>query len=727
MDTKRTFLGSLIGIFPCAAFSLGIGEMELSSYLHTPLEAKIPIFSADDVPKEAIRVGLADAESFQRAGLERFHHLNKLMFEVKEAEKGQFYIDLKSKPPIREPFLSFLLEISWPTGSLVKEYTVLLDPPVLLAPATLEAPQATISSLSNATAESSAATNDLNFSTPDSIEIIPVQSADTLWAIAMRYRPQGASVLSTMKAIHEQNPNAFIANNMNLLKAGSQLEIPVFEPGLVDPSNTQVNPQKLAATSEGNPQFSAKKEIGTIDFAQLDTPGAMSDAAVGVFEPQLQEQTSEPSLATVETTETPNEAEQGGLLKLVVGNKEVGDSSVLFEEDDQAGSEFSVVPSEISEKLALTEESLDTLIRENIELRQQVATLREQAMNFDNGIELANAELKALQAAQTKEIHEIRKRIRESLEANQGGNSILWLSILLGLFSFTTALLMVLWYREKSIRNAAIQDVQKNTVTTTDESTANESTQPLVNSSQKVMSISEEDLVEFESLDDVNDDLSEEALNVSEEALISLLSKDPANENAHIKLLKLYLKSDNEIAFLRHRDSLPSELLTNEAFIAKVKVLDPDNASLTNDGPVDTSDDTQEQFKPILKSDALTQAVIELKEKDTVSESVPVMPHESEQIPEQELSAQGTIASGLRLEPIESKENTPKTAKESAVFRVEEDSDLAAEDKNATKLDLARAFIEMNSIYNARLMLQQVIEEGTNDQANQAKELLKRT
>lgn len=725
MDTKRTFLGSLIGIFPCAAFSLGIGEMELSSYLHTPLEAKIPIFSADDVPKEAIRVGLADAESFQRAGLERFHHLNKLMFEVKEAEKGQFYIDLKSKPPIREPFLSFLLEISWPTGSLVKEYTVLLDPPVLLAPATLEAPQATIASLSSATAESSAATNDLNFSTPDSIEIIPVQSADTLWAIAMRYRPQGTSVLSTMKAIHEQNPNAFIANNMNLLKAGSQLEIPVFEPGLVESSNAQTNPQKLPAASEGNPQFSAKKEIGTIDFAELDTPGAMSDATVGVFEPQLQEQTSELSLATVETTETPNEAEQGGLLKLVVGNKEVEDSSVLFEEGDQADSEFSAVPSEISEKLALTEESLDTLIRENIELRQQVATLREQAMNFDNGIELANAELKALQAAQTKEIHEIRKRIRESLEANQGGNSILWLSMLLGLFSFTTALLMVLWYREKTIRNAAIQDVKQDTVTTTDESTATESTQPLVNS-QKVMSINEEDLVELESLDEVNDDLSEEALSVSEEALTSLLSKDPANEDAHIKLLKLYLKSDNEIAFLRHRDSLPSELLTNQAFIAEVKALEPDNATTISQGSDDTSDDAQDQFKPILKSDALTQAVTELKEKDTVSDSAPVMPQVPEQVSEQESSAQAS-ESGLRLEPIKSKENTPKTAKESAVFRVEEDSDLAAEDKNATKLDLARAFIEMNSIYNARLMLQQVIAEGTNDQADEAKELLKRT
>ncbi len=684
MNMKRTFLGGLIGIFPCAAFSLGIGEVDLSSFLHTPLDAKIPIFSSEDLSKESIKVRLADNQAFQRAGLERYHHLTKLIFEVKQGEKGQYFIELKSRPPIREPFLSFLLEVSWSTGSLIKEYTLLLDPPAIAAPAVTEVVEHQNDTFKQANIEILSA---------GSFEVIPVNEADTLWAIAMRYRPQGMSVFSTMQVIHQNNPNAFIANNMNLLKAGAQLEIPTFGMKF---SNDYGSEGELSGVDRAKTQ-----QIGVIDFAELESVRQESTTSqLGAFQSEAAESSAtESSIKPHEVAEAAPEPNTGGLLRLVVADTLVEDSADLFAEEASTGESVSEVSNELSEKIALTEESLDTLIRENIELRQQVASLREQAMNFDNGIELANSELKAMQAAQAKELHEIRKRIRESIEANRGGSSLMWLSILLGLFSITTALLLALWYRDKVLRKDTNQVAQSFSELAVEVPKPNTFVQ-----GQKDLTISKEDLVELETLDDTPEDFSDAARAVSEEALLSLLTKEPLNQAAHVKLLRLYQKADNQMAFQRHKDSLADILLEDEDFKAKLLALD-ESLQQTSENLI----------QPILKSDALKQAVYELKDKGDEGKE------------DTQIDAEETKVASLRLEPVDNKWNTPKTAKESAVFRVEEDSDLGSEDKNATKLDLARAFIEMNSIYNARLMLQQVIEDGSDLQANEAKELLKRT
>ena len=114
----------LAGLIPLSVGALGLGEISLKSALNQVLVAEIPVTadSADDLSQLDVR--LASAETFQRFGLDRPQFLNTLNFTV-DGDR----IRVTSSLPVSEPFVSLLLEINWPQGRLLREYTMLLDPP----------------------------------------------------------------------------------------------------------------------------------------------------------------------------------------------------------------------------------------------------------------------------------------------------------------------------------------------------------------------------------------------------------------------------------------------------------------------------------------------------------------------------------------------------------------------------------------------------------------------
>ena len=111
-----------------SVYGLGLGSIELGSALNQPFSAEIEVIT--DVPGEAaeLAVQLASQEAFLRAGIDRPQSLNKLSFSLRE-RGGRSFILVSSADPIVEPFLNFLVEVDWKRGNLVREYTVLLDPP----------------------------------------------------------------------------------------------------------------------------------------------------------------------------------------------------------------------------------------------------------------------------------------------------------------------------------------------------------------------------------------------------------------------------------------------------------------------------------------------------------------------------------------------------------------------------------------------------------------------
>jgi pilus assembly protein FimV len=136
---------------PGSGYTLGLGEIEVNSALNQKFNADIELLSATPEDTESIIIKLASRKEFARAGLDRPYLLNDLRFKA-ETINGSPHIKVTSGSPVREPFLNFLVEIDWPNGHLLREYTVLLDPPVFMtqsaarpaaaAPAALKSPPA---------------------------------------------------------------------------------------------------------------------------------------------------------------------------------------------------------------------------------------------------------------------------------------------------------------------------------------------------------------------------------------------------------------------------------------------------------------------------------------------------------------------------------------------------------------------------------------------------------
>src|SRR6185503_12940144 len=113
------------------AFALGLGAIQVKSKLNQPLDAEIAVLSENAADAAGLDVKLATAEDFQRVGLDRGRVAIPIDFSVSTNNRGQSVIRVTSKDSVREPLLDFLVEVNWAKGKLLREYTVLLDPPVV--------------------------------------------------------------------------------------------------------------------------------------------------------------------------------------------------------------------------------------------------------------------------------------------------------------------------------------------------------------------------------------------------------------------------------------------------------------------------------------------------------------------------------------------------------------------------------------------------------------------
>ena len=133
MSGKLRVLVSAILLAPAAAMGLGLGEIRLSSALNEPFSAEIDLVAATPEELAALDAHLASQEVFTRYGLDRPSFLSSLEFNVGRGQDGRNVLLVRSRDAISEPFVSFLIDVNWPRGRLLREYTVLLDPPAMLA------------------------------------------------------------------------------------------------------------------------------------------------------------------------------------------------------------------------------------------------------------------------------------------------------------------------------------------------------------------------------------------------------------------------------------------------------------------------------------------------------------------------------------------------------------------------------------------------------------------
>lgn len=246
---------ALLFLLSSELWALGLGEIKLDSALNEPLRAEIELLSATPEELAGLRVAMASAETFDRYGLDRPVFLQNLQFQIRHSgrEDGNV-VEIRSVNPVTEPFVTFLVEASWARGRLLREYTLLLDPPTFAPAAAAQPTPAVTAPTRSAPADSgridrSEPVAAARAPDPEPVQTSPpsvvpqpvvddrpyddatgaghtVERNETLWGIASRTRPDGRLTMNqTMLAIFEANQQAF-GGNINILRAGATLRIP---------------------------------------------------------------------------------------------------------------------------------------------------------------------------------------------------------------------------------------------------------------------------------------------------------------------------------------------------------------------------------------------------------------------------------------------------------------------------------------------------------------------
>ncbi|WP_427852986.1 FimV/HubP family polar landmark protein [Stenotrophomonas acidaminiphila] len=255
----RSIQGMLVlalGLYSSAALALGLGNIRVLSRPGQPLVAEIPVISSDPGELERATVGLASAATFERVGLSRPEGLvGELQFQFAQDAQGRAVVRVTSATPVQVPALSFLIEVDWGQGRLVREYSALVAAPeaaTAVAEPVIEAPAAAPSNLivrepaplpasaptPTATPKPAPATAavapaaaprpaPLSQTTAPDGTLAPVRSGQTLSGIAGQLaRDNGVSLDQAMVALLRANPEAFIRGNVNLLRQGAVLRVP---------------------------------------------------------------------------------------------------------------------------------------------------------------------------------------------------------------------------------------------------------------------------------------------------------------------------------------------------------------------------------------------------------------------------------------------------------------------------------------------------------------------
>lgn len=232
---------SLTAWYAGAGHALGLGDLSLHSALNQPLLARIQLHDSEGLRPADVKVALADAESFSRLGLARPLFLGDLRF-TPVMENRQLVIRVESASPVNEPYLSFVLQLTQANGSLLREYTLLLDPPLYQPAPVLASTQAGTAapggqaSSPAAVRSSSRATAIPSGPAPGALSPAPPRpgagrywtvAGDSLWSIAVATREDTrVSVQRQMDAIVALNRHAFVNGDPRRLRIGQELVLP---------------------------------------------------------------------------------------------------------------------------------------------------------------------------------------------------------------------------------------------------------------------------------------------------------------------------------------------------------------------------------------------------------------------------------------------------------------------------------------------------------------------
>ena len=254
MHNLTKTLAAMSLLAPLTAHSLGVGDIKLHSALNQKLNAEIALSLAADEDLSDIKVTLATPDKFDKLGIAWSYFLSKVKFQPVVKANGKVVIKMTSDEVVQEPFLDFLVEVSWPKGDIFKEFTVLVDPPTDYQQGRIDAPVISSSKPSSNTVNVNTTVQNNITSLAVEGEYGPTNRNDSLWKVAEKVKDSDISVEQMMMALYKANPRAFYKKNVNALMAGKTLKIP-GKANILQLSKKQANTQfyRQMAVWKGKP------------------------------------------------------------------------------------------------------------------------------------------------------------------------------------------------------------------------------------------------------------------------------------------------------------------------------------------------------------------------------------------------------------------------------------------------------------------------------------------
>jgi len=401
--------------FSPAAWSLGLGDITVESFLNQPLQVKIDLITRETDDMESVTARLASAEDYQLIGANRDDLAVPVRFTVEDAD-GEAYLTGSSNLPVGNPVVRLIVEVNWSKGRLLREYTLFLDPPTYTEPAPLpriderKAPPVEPVAPEPATAAPAEPSTPARAPARQPVdgEYGPVSSGETLWGIASNWsRETGLDINKVMIAIQRENPEAFLKENINLLKRGAILRMPAVDDVNTIPSST-ANSEVAAQSEEFLSGRAAERADSPYTPLLAEESAAFEEeeaAAQADMEAELETEVEadidlSPELDEEATAETDNQAadplqeqmEASERLELVPPSEgSQMDSAYGFEETEGDNQDASVAVSALREDLARTEEDLITQQQQNEymadrirELETELSAAQEASVNNEN-------------------------------------------------------------------------------------------------------------------------------------------------------------------------------------------------------------------------------------------------------------------------------------------------------------------------------------------------------
>ncbi len=297
----------LFGAASQDAQALALGRVTVQSALGEALRADIdiPDINADEVA--SLRATVASPDAFRAAGLEYSPAIANLQITLQRRPDGRYFLRLTSDRPVNDPFIDLILEANWASGRIVRDYTMLFDPPNLRQPGSQPPVAAQVSPVAPpAAAAATAAPPRISVPAPAPAPAtrvrppvtaqapapqaapaaprpagdgkkVTVQPGDTASKIASANKPSSISLDQMLVALLRANPDAFIGGNINRLKAGAVMDVPSAEQASAISSGEAA--QTIVAQSRDFNEFRRKLAEG-VPASQIDSANRQASGKV---------------------------------------------------------------------------------------------------------------------------------------------------------------------------------------------------------------------------------------------------------------------------------------------------------------------------------------------------------------------------------------------------------------------------------------------------------------